>query len=90
MCKKEKTFKIHSLDNGYCRVNYVARNEEGVKVYYCLQDEGVNYGGVTCYRCGDDDFEPDYQIKYSRDRFEVPVGDSAIEVVVRSYLQETT
>jgi hypothetical protein len=81
-----KDFIIHHIDNGYCRVNYVAKNAANQKIYYCLQDEGTNYGGVVCYRCADSDFEPDYPITYGRDRFEVPIGDSDIEVVIRKYL----
>jgi len=80
-----KDFKIHSIDNGYCRVNYTAVNSAGQKIYYCLQDEGTNYGGILCYRSSSDQ-EPDYLITYSRDRFEIPTGNSAIEVSVRNYL----
>jgi hypothetical protein len=81
-----KDFNIYCIDNGYCRVNYVAKNPAGQRVYYCLQDEGKNFGGVICYRCSNDDFEPDYPIVYGRDRFEVPTGNSDIEVVIRDYL----
>jgi hypothetical protein len=80
-----KTFKIHSIDNGFCRVNYKAVNYKGETIFYCLQDEGKLWGGVICYRCSKD-FEPDYQMRYPRDQFEVPTGDSAIEIAVREYL----
>ena len=83
----EKTFKIHSIDNGYCRVNYSAVNEDGETIYYCLQDEGLAYGGIICYRCSKD-FEPDYLMRYHPSRFEVPTGNSTIEIAVRNYLQE--
>jgi hypothetical protein len=82
----EKDFKIHSIDNGFCRVNYKIKNADGKTVFYCLQDEGKTYGGVICYRCADSDFEPDYPIKYHKDRFEVPTGNSSIEIIVREYL----
>lgn len=84
---KDKDFKIHSIDNGFCRVNYTAENSAGQTLIYCLQDEGANYGGVVCYRCSGD-FEPNYEIKYGKDRFEVPTGDSDIEKVVREYLTD--
>jgi len=82
---RPKDFTIHSIDNGFCRVNYKAKNCAGETVFYCLQDEGKNYGGVVCYRCSRD-FEPNYSIKYNRNRFEVPTGNSDIEIVVREYL----
>jgi hypothetical protein len=80
-----KDFTIHSIDNGFCRVNYKAVNAAGETIFYCLQDEGKRYGGVICYR-STKDFEPNYPIGYSRDRFEVPTGDSDIEKVIRDYL----
>lgn len=81
----KKDFTIHSIDNGYCRVNYKAVNSAGQTIFYCLQDEGENYGGVICYRCSSD-FEPQYPMNYRKEQFEVPTGDSAIETVVRDYL----
>ena len=84
----EKDFKIHSIDNGYCRVYYNAINSEGQKLLYCLQDEGDNYGGVICYRCSKDG-EPDYPMKYGKNRFEIPQGNSDIEIVIRKYLERT-
>jgi hypothetical protein len=86
MSVTKKDFKIHSIDNGFCRVNYMAKNAAGQTVFYCLQDEGKEWGGVICYRCTSDDFEPDYEICYSKDRFEIPAGDTAIEIAVRKYL----
>ena len=80
-----KDFNIYCIDNGYCRVNYVATNEAGQRIYYCLQDEGKRFGGVICYRSTADE-EPNYPIAYGRDRFEVPTGNSDIEIVVRDYL----
>jgi len=37
--------KIHSIDNGFCRVMYYVKNNNNQTLYYCLQDEGANYGG---------------------------------------------
>jgi hypothetical protein len=34
------TFKIHFIDNGFCRINYTTKNAHGQRIYYCLQDEG--------------------------------------------------
>jgi len=82
----EKDFKIVEIDHGFCRIVYVALNEDGKKVYYCLQDEGENCGGVVCYRTCGPDHEPSYPIVYARNRFEVPTGNSLIETAVRDYL----
>jgi len=82
---RAKDFMIVGVDNGYCRIYYNAYNQEGQKLLYCLQDEGDRFGGVLCYRCSTDG-EPDYSIKYGKDRFEVPQGSSDIELVVRNYL----
>ncbi len=82
----DKTFKIKYLDNGYCRIVYEAVNADNQKIYYCLQDEGDNCGGVVCYRMSGVDGEPDYERKYHRNKFEIPIGDSDIEIIVRKYL----
>jgi hypothetical protein len=83
-----KTFKIHSIDNGFCRVNYKGKTRvEGTRCY-CLQDEGKNYGGVILYRCSRD-WEPNYPITLHpqlRKQFEVPAGDTQIEIAVREFL----
>jgi hypothetical protein len=51
-----------------------------------LQDEGQRYGGVACYRCSKD-FEPEYPIfTFRYDQFEIPTGDTQIEIAVREYL----
>lgn len=83
--EEKKDFTIYSIDNGFCRINYKAKNSNNQTVYYCLQDEGKAFGGVVCYRCSKD-FEPNYPIRYAKSRFEIPSGDSDIEKVVREYL----
>ena len=81
-----KDFKIHSIDNGMCRVNYITRNSKNELVYYCLQDEcSWKHLDVNCYRCSSD-FEPSYTVKHDKNRFEVPTGDSKIEKTIREFL----
>jgi hypothetical protein len=80
-----KVFKIHHIDNGFCRVVYKALNEDKQEIFYCLQDEGERYGGVTCYRTTKD-FEPNYPVEYGKNMFEVPEGNSEIEIAVKKYL----
>lgn len=84
----KKDFQIHSIDNGFCRVNYTGKNRGDGTRFYCLQDEGVNHGGVILYRSSSD-WEPSYPVTlhpHLRSRFEIPTGDSAIEIAVREYL----
>jgi len=83
--EESKNFKIHHIDNGFCRIVYKAKNSKNQIIYYCLQDEGVYHGGVLCYRTSTD-FEPDYRIDFPKNMFEIPMGDSEIEKVVREYL----
>ena len=82
--------KIYEIDSGYCRIIYSIQNDTGQTVYYCLQDEGENYGGVTFYRCsGSPWFEPDYVVKCKDwNIVEIPNGDSGIEVAVRNHIKK--
>lgn len=75
--------KIHSIDNGFCRINYVGKNTDNQNVYYCLQDEGQD--GIHLYRstC---DLEPSHECNAIASIFEVPTGDTQIEVSVRNRL----
>jgi len=85
MSKIGKAFWVHSVDNGFCRVNYVTRNPKGPRLFYCLQDEGNAHGGVICYRCSHD-FEPSHAVEHPKILFEIPEGNSDIEQIVRDYL----
>lgn len=80
-------FKIEYEDNGFCRIVYSAINEDNKKVYYCLQDEGEDFGGIVCYRCSNSDGEPCYPIVYDYSRFEIPTGSTEIEISVRNFIQ---
>ncbi len=80
-----KLLQIYDIDNGFCRINYVAKNSNNLRVCYCLQDEGENYGGVTQYR-STQDWEPDNKVTSKKKIWEVPTGNSDIEIAVRAYL----
>lgn len=71
------TYKISYIDNGFCRINYTKKTKEAT-YYYCLQDEGENYGGVCFYVCADDDFEPSHQVDFKNPatwhEVELPTG----------------
>ena len=81
--------KIDHLDEGFCRINYVFQNEEGKHAYYCIQDEGPY---VLAYSCSSD-FEPcsTVNIKKGKQRhevFEVPKGNTELEVKIRNWLNK--
>jgi len=78
----DKSIRIHFIDHGFCRINYIAISPAKVKMYYCLQEEAY---GVVCYRCSKD-FEPDYPTTCPEELFEIPTGDSLIERTIRTYL----
>lgn len=77
--------KIHSIDNGFCRINYTLRTESGAIFHYCLQEE---YLGVVVAYASTLDWEPSHLIDTEKVEFEIPTGNSTIEVIVRKYLQE--
>jgi hypothetical protein len=81
---------IHSVDNGFCKVNYTMRNGKNT-LYYCLMEGSYGeFKVVTCYRCCKL-FEPSYPVKTTlplAELFELPIGDSAIEIAVRKHIQE--
>lgn len=80
-------FKIEYIVNGFCRIVYSAHNEDNKKVYYCLQDEGCDLGGIVCYRCSNSDGEPCCPIHYDYSRFEIPTGNTEIEISIRNCIK---
>lgn len=52
--------RIHSVDEGNCRVYYKTKNEKQETLLYCLMQKD-NKGTVGCYRCSQDG-EPDYEL----------------------------
>ena len=62
MSEPAMKFKIHSVDRGFCRVNYVYQTDEGAKVYFCLQDEGAKFGNVILY-ASNRELEPSHPVK---------------------------
>lgn len=84
----DKLLKIMDIDNGFCRVVYVAKNNNGQKVFYCLQDEGDE--NIQFYRCTDYSYiEPDYTVKCKDwTIMEIPTGDSCIEKIVRDFINK--
>ncbi len=75
--------KIHTIDNGFCRINYKWRAESGEWYYFCLQDEGN--GQVIAYSSTSEE-EPCSPIKTEKVDFEIPTGNSTIEIIIREWL----
>lgn len=84
-------FKIHSIDSDFFRVYYTTKNDHGEKLLYCLQYDGERCGGVKLYRCTKDG-EPSHTTPFkkgifAKDLMEVPVGESRIEILVRTWME---
>ena len=58
---------------GFCQINYTTRNEDGQRLFYCLQDNGANFGGIRLMRCTQE-FEPSHEVSFTKVRasFEKP------------------
>ncbi|RPI51860.1 MAG: hypothetical protein EHM49_06550 [Deltaproteobacteria bacterium] len=88
----EIKFKIHYIDEGFCRIVYQYINSIGQRIYYCLQDDGT-FGrrDVHAYRCTPAPwFEPERQVKVETEDFyqwERPWGEDGIGKVVREFLE---
>lgn len=85
-------FKIASVDTGFCRINYEVLNDKGETIYYCLQDEGENYGGMQLYRSTEDE-EPSHRVAfkegiYAKNMMEKPTGNTEIEILARQWIAE--
>lgn len=67
---------------GHCQLNYVAKNDLGQKIQYCLQDNGEKFGGIRLMRCTQD-FEPNYEVTKFKEGilpvFELPELDGSNE-----------
>jgi hypothetical protein len=73
---------------GHCQVTYQTKNAHNESIYYCLQDNGINCGGVKLLRCSDD-CEPSHEVRLKKDSnviFERPTGDSRLEKLVNEWI----
>lgn len=81
--------KIHSIDEGFCRINYVGLNRFKQKVYYCLMDNG--YCGkinINLYR-STQELEPEYPVRIkvpAKEIFELPEGNSELIKACREWI----
>jgi len=55
-------FKLLKSQNhiGHCQLTYKTKNSNNEKIYYCLQDQGENFGGIRLMRCTQDG-EPSHE-----------------------------
>lgn len=79
-------FKIVKVDTGFCQITYTCRNSENQRIFYCLQDNGPNHGGIRFLRCTQD-HEPNYEVTLKNPAsFEIPTGDSELEKLCRDWI----
>jgi len=55
---------------GHCQLNYIAKNDIGQTLQYCLQDRGEKHGGIRLMRCSQD-FEANYEIFNFKDEYDI-------------------
>jgi hypothetical protein len=67
-----KFLKVHSVNEGFCRVNFTCQNKKNEKLFYCLQESkenGVKF--LTFYRSSKD-LEPSHPIDSTEFIFQYP------------------
>ena len=84
----KKPLRYDHTDNGFCRVYFTRVSDvSGRKLWYCLQDEGANHGGVKAYRCTDSEWlEPEYEIKPEQFSYPTWVGDTETDKAAREMI----
>lgn len=74
-------FKILSIDQGFCRINYVTKNHDNQKIYYCLTYDFSN--NIELCR-STPDLEPYHPVKIKEGKaaelFELPTGKTQLEL----------
>jgi hypothetical protein len=76
-------FKIIAVESGFCRIAYKTKNAEKKSIFYCIAQSGLAANGVYAYRCSKDG-EPSHRVDISLALFEVPLGKTQIEIIVRN------
>lgn len=82
-------FKIVKVDNGFCQITYATRNADNQRIFYCLQDNGLQ-GGIRLLRCTQE-HEPSHEVTLKPEYinlFEIPTGDSELENKGRHWLEK--
>lgn len=80
-----KKLIIEYVDSGYCRIVY---RVEGTSLFYCLQDEGENYGGVKFYKCTSE-HEPMYEVKLiALTQIEIPKNEDHLCAMIIKFVSE--
>lgn len=87
---KQKFLKVHSVDEGFGRINFKYLNEQGYNVYYCLQE--YSHGFLKFYRCSQDG-EPSHEVPSSGFIFQLPNplvhGDTTLMKLVWSFINKS-
>lgn len=80
-------FKIVEVNTRHCQVTYSCRNAENQRIFYCLQDNGKNHGGIRLMRCTQEG-EPQNSAWLKRPvTMEMPTGDSKLEGLCREWIK---
>lgn len=49
---KQAKFKIYDINPGHCQITYATRNDDNDRIFYGLQDNGKNFGGIRLISVG--------------------------------------
>ena len=83
--------KLHSVDQGFCRINYVTKNADNRTIYYCIQEDSCGTDPITTvYRCTQDG-EPDYPVSFKgrlKELFPLAPGNTAMEHRINNFILE--
>jgi len=78
-------YKIFSIWQGFCRINYIS-SYEGKVFSHCLQYDGNKIVFYFCSQDFEPQFESDMDISGRQLLFEKPIGDSELEIKVRQWI----
>jgi hypothetical protein len=88
-----KEFKLVSnwrYFTGQSQITYKTKNANNETIYYCLQDNGPNCGGIKLLRCTSD-YEPSHTVTAKNGamiKFQRPDGSSKLEQLVNGWIDQ--
>ena len=90
----QERFKVYSIDEGHCQVNFVTRNKDNQRVFYCLQYQGPKWTPkIRLMRASQPPWlEPCHEVTLRTDAielFDLPEGDSLLVQLCREWIETT-
>jgi len=82
-----KPFKIVDVNQGHCQITYATRNPNNQRIFYCLQDNGKNFGGIRFMRCTQEGEPQNAATLHDKSLLEIPAGDSKLEELCREWIK---